>query len=95
MSEAVPPLVDYASRLVLILLGSGLILSFLRLVKGPSLPDRVAALDAIAMLALCYIAVASILSGWAVYLDVAMVLALVVFLGTVGFARYVEKRAHR
>ena len=95
MIDAEPSVVEYAARLTLILLGAGLILSFLRLVKGPSLPDRVAALDAAAMLALCFIAVVCVLSGRSVFLDVAMVLALVVFLGTVAFARYIEKRADR
>ena len=87
--------VDYAARLVLLLLGGGLILSFLRLVMGPSLPDRVAALDTIATLALCSIAVTCILSDRPVLLDVAMVVALMVFLGTVAFAKYVEKRVER
>jgi multicomponent Na+:H+ antiporter subunit F len=90
-----PFVVDYAARLTLLLLSGGMILAFLRLVRGPSLPDRVAALDTVATLALCAIAVTCILSGQSVFLDVAMVVALVVFLGTVAFAKYVEKRVER
>jgi multicomponent Na+:H+ antiporter subunit F len=95
MIDAEPSLVENAARLVLVLLGAGMVLSFLRLVKGPSLPDRVAALDTVAMLAVCFIAVDCVLAGRSTFLDVAMVLALVVFLGTVAFARYVEKRVDR
>lgn len=85
--------VEFAARAVLVILGAGLILAFVRMLKGPTLPDRVAAVDAVSMLSVCFIAVASILADRAVFLDAAMVLALVVFLGTVAFARYVEKRA--
>ena len=63
---------------------------FIRLCIGPSLPDRVAALDVIAMLAICLIAIYSILANRAIYLDIVIVLALMAFLGTVAFAQFIE-----
>jgi multicomponent Na+:H+ antiporter subunit F len=68
-----------------------LFLSFLRLARGPSRPDRVVALDLISMLAVGYTAVYAVFSGQAILLDAAIVVTLVNFLATVGFARYVEK----
>jgi multicomponent Na+:H+ antiporter subunit F len=69
-------------------------LSFIRLVRGPSLPDRVVALDLITVLAAAILAVDTIATRNAVFLDAAIVLALISFLGTVAFARYLEKRGH-
>ncbi|SIT72058.1 multicomponent Na+:H+ antiporter subunit F [Ectothiorhodosinus mongolicus] len=68
-----------------------LLLSFVRLVIGPSLPDRVVALEMIATITIGYIAVYTLSSGKTAFLDVAMVLALTAFLAAVGFARLVTK----
>lgn len=78
---------------VLILLSLALVLAFIRLARGPSLPDRVVALDLITATAVGMIAVYSIYARQPVFLDAATVLALVSFLGTVAFARYVERGA--
>ncbi|MFO8154328.1 monovalent cation/H+ antiporter complex subunit F [Thioalkalivibrio sp.] len=77
------------------LLSLALLLGFVRLVLGPSLPDRVVALELLASLTVGFIAVSVVASGRAPFLDVAMVLALTAFLAAVGFARYLEKGGHR
>jgi len=78
--------------LILPILAATVALVFVRLVRGPSLPDRVVALDLIGTLSIGVIAVYAIATGEAVYLDVAAVVALISFLGTIAFAYYVEKR---
>jgi multicomponent Na+:H+ antiporter subunit F len=88
-------ILTFTSYLVLGMLTVAMFLAFYRLVRGPSLPDRVVALDLIVMLAVGYITVYDIATELAVFLDVAIVLALLSFLGTVAFARYVEKGATR
>ncbi|MBL8796253.1 MAG: cation:proton antiporter [Planctomycetia bacterium] len=72
--------------------GLALFLAFFRLVRGPSLPDRVVALDLIGVIAVGVIAAYDILTEQPVLLDAATVVALVAFLGTVAFAHYVERR---
>lgn len=79
---------------IYLLLGIALFLALGRLVRGPSLPDRVVALDLIAALTVGIIGTYSIGTNQQVFLDVAIVLALIAFLGTVAFAQYVERRAH-
>jgi multicomponent Na+:H+ antiporter subunit F len=66
-------------------------LTFGRLVRGPSLPSRVVALDMMGSLAVGIIAVYAVATRQTIFLDVAIVLALIAFLGTVAFAYYVEK----
>ena len=77
------------------MLMAAVFLSFFRLLRGPSLPDCVVALDLMTTLALGIIALLTIYSGKSVFLDVAIVLALISFLGTVAFARYIEQRERR
>jgi multicomponent Na+:H+ antiporter subunit F len=79
---------------VFVMIGVALLLAFVRLARGPSLSDRVIALDLIAVLAVGLIAMVAFEAEQAVFLDAAIVLALVAFLGTVAFARYLERRAH-
>ena len=74
-----------------VLLSAALVCAFIRLVRGPSLPDRVVALDLITSLAVGVIAVDAIAIREPVILDAAIVISLVSFVGTVAFAYYVEK----
>ncbi|OFZ19118.1 MAG: hypothetical protein A2X94_10235 [Bdellovibrionales bacterium GWB1_55_8] len=67
------------------------ILVFIRLAIGPSLPDRVVALDLLAVLSAGFITIYAISAHQPVYLDVAITLTLIAFLSTVAFARYVQQ----
>lgn len=82
---------DLSLNAVVAILGLAILLVVFRLLRGPTLPDRVVALDMIATLAAGAIAVYAILVGQPVFLFVAIVLALVMFVGTVAFAFYLEK----
>ncbi|MEE4311581.1 MAG: monovalent cation/H+ antiporter complex subunit F [candidate division KSB1 bacterium] len=85
-------LIEYAAFFSMFLIVLSLIITFIRLVLGPSLPDRVVALDLITMLTVGFIIAYIILTREVVYLIVVMVVALIAFLGTVAIARYLEKR---
>jgi len=82
------------TNLVFGVLVLSMFLSFIRLVRGPSLPDRVVALDLITVQIAAMLAVDTIATGQPVFLDAAIVLALIAFLSTVAFARYLERRGH-
>lgn len=79
----------------LLILAVSFLLCVMRLVRGPTLPDRVVALDLLAVNVVGFCCVFSVDAGNTVFMDVAIVLALVQFLGTVAFARYLEKAARR
>lgn len=74
-----------------LLLAAGLALALYRLVRGPTLPDRVVALDLAAVLVVGLVAVSSVRAGADVFLGAAVVLALLSFLGTVVFARFLRR----
>ncbi len=75
----------------LVILSISMFLGLIRLIIGPNLADRVAALDFIAMLTIGMITTYAIFVDEPIFLDVAIALALVIFLGTVAFARFLEK----
>ena len=85
-------MLGWALAIAFTLLLAGLVLTFMRLVRGPSLVDRVIALDLLTLLVVAFIGVFAIASGEAILLDIAVALALVAFLATLAFARYVERR---
>ena len=66
-------------------------MTFVRLVQGPTLPDRVIALDLIGVLIVCMLVVTASATQQQAFLDVAMVIALISFVGTVAYARYIER----
>ena len=66
-------------------------LTFIRLSKGPTLPDRVIAIDLIGVLLVCLLVLMAGMTAQQAFLDVAMVVALISFVGTVAYARYIER----
>jgi multicomponent Na+:H+ antiporter subunit F len=85
----------HTGNALLALLALAMVLAFIRLARGPSLPDRVVALDLITAIGVAVCAVYAVTHRQAVFLDVAVVLALISFVGTVAFARYLEVRGRR
>ncbi len=86
-------LTTLAGSIVLPILGLAIILSLVRLLRGPKIPDRIVSLDSMVTLGMGVIAVYAIATEQAVFLDVATVLALISFLGTIAFATYLQRRA--
>ena len=92
MSHGVLNMTELAPKLALALVGLALFLTFARLLRGPTLPDRVVALDLMGVLAVGMIAAYAVAADQPGLMDPAAVVALVGFLGTVAFARYLVKR---
>jgi multicomponent Na+:H+ antiporter subunit F len=72
-----------------------LLVAFVRFVWGPTLADRIVAYDLIATNTIGMLALASVVYSASVLLDVAAVLALVMFISTIAFARYIERKPER
>lgn len=82
-------LLDLAVHAGLGILSLAFILTVVRIVIGPTLPDRILALDMLVSIGMGFIAIIAIKTRFFLYLDVAIALGLVGFLATVAFARYV------
>lgn len=86
---------NFAAQASLLLILIGLAVAFYRLAKGPSLADRVVALDMMTITIISFCGVYAVFVEEPSFLDVAIVLALVGFLATVALARYAERRLAR
>jgi multicomponent Na+:H+ antiporter subunit F len=84
-------MVAIAADISLVILALSLVLAFVRLLRGPDMADRVVALDLMSTIGVCIAAVYAIRHEATVLLDIAIVLALIAFIGTVAFARYLER----
>jgi multicomponent Na+:H+ antiporter subunit F len=84
-------MLDIASQVSLLTLGVALVVAFVRLARGPTLPDRVVAMDLIGVLVVGLIVVLAAWTGVRATLDAAVVIALIGFVGTVAYATYVER----
>lgn len=91
----IPPAGDPMHWLFLIAGGVfavGVLVALGRLIAGPTLPDRVVALDLIGYQVVAVLGVYSIVTQRHALLFVAMIAALILFLGTAAFSIYVERR---
>ena len=79
-----------AGYAALAICGLTILLGVIRLIKGPNLADRVVVLDLFSAVGVAVTAAWSMAADDVVYLDVALLVALVAFLGTVALARYAE-----
>ncbi|HWK42454.1 MAG TPA: monovalent cation/H+ antiporter complex subunit F [Croceibacterium sp.] len=64
-----------------------------RLVKGPSFADRFVAFDMLTALGIGFAGLTSVATGRGAFLDIALALALINFVGTVAFALFLERKA--
>ena len=80
---------------VIPIISISIFLVFIRLLKGPTIEDRVVAFDLLSSIAIGFLAVYSILTLSTSILDVGIIIALIVFLGTVAFAYYLERRTRK
>ena len=95
MSEAGNSMLEIVTVLSLGMLALALFLALVRLARGPSLPDRVVALDLMGAIVVGMIAVYSVATDNPEFLDAGIVLALIAFLSTVAFAKFIEKGLSR
>lgn len=76
------------------MLGAGVLFTLFRLVRGPSVLDRIVCLNALSVLVVSAIAVEAAVRGDATYISLMVTIALLGFVGTLTAARFAERRAH-
>lgn len=81
----------WAVYITLAVLSLSILGALVRVLRGPSLPDRVIALDLVAYLVMGFLATYAVLVNEETYIDAALVLGILAFLGTLAVARYIER----
>jgi len=84
MAESI---LNLAVIIIMVAIGLGIY----RLVKGPTVVDRVIALDLLTLIAIALITMIALVTSRFIYVDVALVYGLLSFLSVLAVARYLEK----
>ena len=83
-------MIDIATTVCLVLLGIAVMLVVIRIVRGPTLADRILGLDTLTLLGVGVVCVFSVRTGVFAYVDVAVALAFVSFVSTAALSRYLQ-----
>lgn len=86
-------ILELGATLAIGILSLAFALTSYRLLKGPELSDRVIALDLLAVLAILIMACLAVLTANPVLLDASLSIAILAFISTVAFARYMERQS--
>lgn len=73
--------------------GVAFLMALWRFISGPLAADRVIAFDTLTIISITGIVLAALIGDRIIYLDVALVYALLSFLGVIVIARYFEDRS--
>ena len=84
-------MIEVACQIVMLMLIVSFGAAFVRVVIGPTLPDRVVALDMAATIVVALILTHCVQTGSAYYMPAAISIALLSFVGTVALALYIRK----
>lgn len=82
---------EISMMVFLAIIGLGLMLSFLRMLKGPTAPDRAVAVDTMTTSITASLVLLGFIFERYAYLDVALIYSLISFVGLVALARFLEK----
>jgi len=82
---------DLVLHVSLIIISLSMVLLIYRVIKGPSIPDRVVALDAIGINLISIVAILSMILKTSAFLEVILLIGILAFIGTVAFAKFLEK----
>jgi len=82
---------NFIITFALVLISLSMLALIYRVIKGPSIPDRVIALDALGVNLIAVIALISIILDTYAFLEVILLLGILAFIGTVGMAKFLEK----
>lgn len=92
MEESGKIFLEYASLIALWIMALSLLFPLVRLFRGPSLPDRVVALDQIAFIIVGIIICDVFYTRNAMLLDVVLTVSLLLVFGSMIIARYLHKK---
>ncbi|WP_085993898.1 Na(+)/H(+) antiporter subunit F1 [Oceanobacillus senegalensis] len=84
-------MIDAMLYAALTLFGVAIVITLYRIVVGPSLPDRIIALDMIGVNLITAIAIISVILGTKAFLDVILILGILAFISTIAFSKYIER----
>lgn len=84
-------MIEIILTISLVLFGIAIAITFLRIVIGPTFPDRVIAMDVVGVNLISAMAIISILFKTRAFYDVILVLGILAFISTISFSKFLER----
>lgn len=84
-------MLDLLLRISLGCISVSILMNLIRVIKGPSMPDRVIALDSIGINLISVTAVISVMLRTHAYMEVILLIGILSFIGTIAFSKFVER----
>ncbi|TDM12759.1 Na(+)/H(+) antiporter subunit F1 [Macrococcus lamae] len=78
-------------KVALVIYGVAMCLALFRMIKGPSLPDRVVAFDTIGVIIMSSVAIMSVIYGTKSYLEAILIIGVLAFISTIATSRFIER----
>lgn len=78
-------------KCALLIYGIAMLCALFRLIKGPSLPDRVIAFDTVGIIIMSSVGILSVLFNTVSYLEAILIIAILAFISTVATSRFIER----
>lgn len=85
--------IDMILSIALSFFGIAIVITFIRVIIGPTFPDRVIAMDVVGVNLISAIAIVSILYETRAFFDVILVLGILAFISTISFSKFLERGA--
>lgn len=85
-------LMDLAIAAAMVVVGAAMLLALWRLVRGPTAPDRILALDTLYVSTIAQVVLLGMLDETETYFEIALIIAMLGFFGTVVLSKYVIRR---
>lgn len=82
-------MIDVAARIALVIMSVALLLNLWRLLRGPSIADRIAALDTMYVNTLALLVLLGVWRGSPLFFEAGLVIAMLGFVGTIALCKYV------
>lgn len=85
-------MIEIAINVAMYIIGCALLMALWRLVRGPTLPDRILALDTMYICTIALLILFGMHLDTAVYFEAALIIAMLGFVGTVVLSKYILRR---
>ncbi|MFB1050161.1 Na(+)/H(+) antiporter subunit F1 [Paraliobacillus sp. JSM ZJ581] len=83
-------MLDTVAWIVLIILSVAILLCFVRMIKGPTMFDRIVALDLLGITMIGFVGMLMIIQNTLIYTEILLVIGILSFVGTVALSKYME-----
>ncbi|MFN7251309.1 MAG: Na(+)/H(+) antiporter subunit F1 [Anaerobacillus sp.] len=83
-------MLEVSLNIALIVMSMSILVCFIRIVKGPTMSDRIVALDTIGITLIGVIGIIMVIQNTLAYAEVILVIAILAFIGTIALAKFIE-----